>query len=154
MLLVWLLDGSPFTWWVGRANERHSYWGGSGPGIQKCSCGIEHNCTDPKYYCNCDADLRSWWVDRFFFFNFFYPRCLLTSSCSSHSASSSISSFSPTTLQKCRGHVVFILLPEFCVSSLLQLSSALIGETKAESYFWPLVGPGTGVAACPSLTRL
>ncbi|XP_047444434.1 contactin-associated protein-like 2b isoform X2 [Mugil cephalus] len=55
--------GAPFTWWVGRANERHSYWGGSGPGIQKCSCGIEHNCTDPKYYCNCDADLPSWRED-------------------------------------------------------------------------------------------
>ncbi|KAM3605215.1 uncharacterized protein V6R79_022304 [Siganus canaliculatus] len=55
--------GSPFTWWVGRANERHSYWGGSGPGIQKCSCGIEHNCTDPKYDCNCDADLYTWKED-------------------------------------------------------------------------------------------
>ncbi|XP_040027121.2 contactin-associated protein-like 2b [Gasterosteus aculeatus] len=56
-------DGVPFTWWVGRSNERHSYWGGSGPGIQKCSCGIEHNCTNPKHYCNCDADLRSWRED-------------------------------------------------------------------------------------------
>uniref|UniRef100_A0A4W6C390 Contactin associated protein 2b n=1 Tax=Lates calcarifer TaxID=8187 RepID=A0A4W6C390_LATCA len=56
-------NGVPFTWWVGRANERHSYWGGSGPGIQKCSCGIEHNCTDPKHYCNCDADLRTWKED-------------------------------------------------------------------------------------------
>uniref|UniRef100_A0AAQ5YB58 Contactin associated protein like 2b n=1 Tax=Amphiprion ocellaris TaxID=80972 RepID=A0AAQ5YB58_AMPOC len=56
-------DGNPFTWWVGRANERHFYWGGSGPGIQKCSCGIEHNCTDPKHYCNCDADLRTWRED-------------------------------------------------------------------------------------------
>ncbi|XP_033975452.1 contactin-associated protein-like 2 [Trematomus bernacchii] len=56
-------DGAPYTWWVGRANERHSYWGGSGPGIQKCSCGIEHNCTDAKHYCNCDADLRSWRED-------------------------------------------------------------------------------------------
>lgn len=58
--VVLLSAGVPFTWWVGRANERHSYWGGSGPGIQKCSCGIEHNCTDPKHYCNCDADLRAW----------------------------------------------------------------------------------------------
>ncbi|XP_041847532.1 contactin-associated protein-like 2b [Melanotaenia boesemani] len=56
-------DGVPFTWWVGRANERHSYWGGSGPGIQKCACGIDHNCTDPKRFCNCDADLRSWKED-------------------------------------------------------------------------------------------
>uniref|UniRef100_A0A668AVZ0 Contactin associated protein 2 n=1 Tax=Myripristis murdjan TaxID=586833 RepID=A0A668AVZ0_9TELE len=56
-------DGVPFTWWVGRANEKHSYWGGSGPGIQKCSCGIERNCTNPKHYCNCDADQRQWRED-------------------------------------------------------------------------------------------
>uniref|UniRef100_A0A8C1TKS9 Contactin associated protein like 2b n=1 Tax=Cyprinus carpio TaxID=7962 RepID=A0A8C1TKS9_CYPCA len=43
-------DGSPSTWWVGRGNEKHFYWGGSGPGVQKCACGIERNCTDPRYY--------------------------------------------------------------------------------------------------------
>ncbi|KAJ8406915.1 hypothetical protein AAFF_G00291910 [Aldrovandia affinis] len=53
-------DGTPYTWWVGRGNEKHFYWGGSGPGIQKCACGIERNCTDPKYYCNCDADHKQW----------------------------------------------------------------------------------------------
>uniref|UniRef100_A0A3Q2DGF4 Contactin associated protein 2b n=1 Tax=Cyprinodon variegatus TaxID=28743 RepID=A0A3Q2DGF4_CYPVA len=52
--------GAPFTWWVGRDNKRHFYWGGSGPGIQKCACGIGNNCTDAKHHCNCDADLRSW----------------------------------------------------------------------------------------------
>ncbi|XP_078233557.1 contactin-associated protein-like 2 isoform X2 [Pogona vitticeps] len=51
-------DGNPYTWWIGRANEKHYYWGGSGPGIQKCACGIERNCTDPRYYCNCDADSK------------------------------------------------------------------------------------------------
>ncbi|XP_026537710.1 contactin-associated protein-like 2 [Notechis scutatus] len=51
-------DGNPYTWWVGRANEKQSYWGGSGPGIQKCACGIERNCTDSKYNCNCDADSK------------------------------------------------------------------------------------------------
>uniref|UniRef100_A0AAY4AMQ7 Contactin associated protein like 2b n=1 Tax=Denticeps clupeoides TaxID=299321 RepID=A0AAY4AMQ7_9TELE len=51
-------EGSPYTWWVGRGNEKHFYWGGSGPGVQKCACGIERNCTDPKYFCNCDADQR------------------------------------------------------------------------------------------------
>uniref|UniRef100_A0AAR2LAJ4 Contactin associated protein 2 n=1 Tax=Pygocentrus nattereri TaxID=42514 RepID=A0AAR2LAJ4_PYGNA len=56
-------DGSPYTWWVGRGNEKHFYWGGSGPGIQKCACGIERNCTDPNYYCNCDADQRQWRED-------------------------------------------------------------------------------------------
>ncbi|XP_039380015.1 contactin-associated protein-like 2 [Mauremys reevesii] len=56
-------DGNPYTWWVGKANEKHYYWGGSGPGIQKCACGIERNCTDPKYYCNCDADAKQWRKD-------------------------------------------------------------------------------------------
>uniref|UniRef100_A0A8C2Y7M1 Contactin associated protein 2 n=1 Tax=Coturnix japonica TaxID=93934 RepID=A0A8C2Y7M1_COTJA len=56
-------EGNPYTWWVGKANEKHYYWGGSGPGIQKCACGIERNCTDPKYYCNCDADYKQWKKD-------------------------------------------------------------------------------------------
>ncbi|XP_030623394.1 contactin-associated protein-like 2a [Chanos chanos] len=56
-------EGTPYTWWVGRGNEKHFYWGGSGPGIQKCACGIERNCTDPKYYCNCDADHKQWRED-------------------------------------------------------------------------------------------
>uniref|UniRef100_A0A8C7ZEV1 Contactin associated protein 2 n=1 Tax=Oryzias sinensis TaxID=183150 RepID=A0A8C7ZEV1_9TELE len=56
-------DGTPFTWWVGRGSEKHLYWGGSGPGIKKCACGIDRNCTDPKYDCNCDADSRQWRED-------------------------------------------------------------------------------------------
>ncbi|MCJ8745204.1 hypothetical protein PDJAM_G00127740 [Pangasius djambal] len=56
-------DGPPYTWWVGHGNEKHFYWGGSGPGIQKCACGIERNCTDANYYCNCDADQRQWSED-------------------------------------------------------------------------------------------
>ncbi|KAG7236987.1 hypothetical protein INR49_032918 [Caranx melampygus] len=56
-------NGTPYTWWVGRGSEKHFYWGGSGPGIQKCACGIDRNCTDPKYDCNCDADLAQWRED-------------------------------------------------------------------------------------------
>ncbi|XP_029003188.1 contactin-associated protein-like 2a isoform X1 [Betta splendens] len=56
-------DGTPYTWWVGRGSEKHLYWGGSGPGIQKCACGIDRNCTDPKYDCNCDADHSQWRED-------------------------------------------------------------------------------------------
>ncbi|MBN3305013.1 CNTP2 protein, partial [Amia calva] len=56
-------DGVPYSWWVGKGNEKHFYWGGSSPGIQKCACGIERNCTDPKYYCNCDADQKQWRED-------------------------------------------------------------------------------------------
>ncbi|TTC44339.1 Contactin-associated protein-like 5 [Bagarius yarrelli] len=58
-----MTDGPPYTWWVGRGNEKHFYWGGSAPGIQKCACGIERNCTDPNFYCNCDADKRHWRED-------------------------------------------------------------------------------------------
>ncbi|XP_028288849.1 contactin-associated protein-like 2a [Parambassis ranga] len=56
-------DGTPYTWWVGRGSEKHFYWGGSTPGIQKCACGIDRNCTDPKYDCNCDADSKQWRED-------------------------------------------------------------------------------------------
>ncbi|XP_071775614.1 contactin-associated protein-like 2a [Centroberyx gerrardi] len=56
-------EGTPYTWWVGRGSEKHFYWGGSGPGIQKCACGIDRNCTDPKYDCNCDADHKLWRED-------------------------------------------------------------------------------------------
>uniref|UniRef100_A0A8C2ZTJ6 Contactin associated protein 2 n=1 Tax=Cyclopterus lumpus TaxID=8103 RepID=A0A8C2ZTJ6_CYCLU len=56
-------DGTPYTWWLGRGSEKHFYWGGSGPGIQKCACGIDRNCTDPKYDCNCDADHKQWRED-------------------------------------------------------------------------------------------
>ncbi|GAA6086603.1 contactin-associated protein-like 2 [Tachysurus ichikawai] len=55
--------GTPYTWWVGRGSEKHFYWGGSAPGVQKCSCGIEHNCIDPKHHCNCDADQKQWRED-------------------------------------------------------------------------------------------
>uniref|UniRef100_UPI00398F87E7 contactin-associated protein 1 n=1 Tax=Pristiophorus japonicus TaxID=55135 RepID=UPI00398F87E7 len=57
-------SGLPFAWWLGRGSEKHFYWGGASPGIQGCSCGMERACTDPKYYCNCDADYRLWKSDR------------------------------------------------------------------------------------------
>ncbi|KAM6971669.1 contactin-associated protein-like 2 [Tautogolabrus adspersus] len=56
-------DGTPYTWWVGRGSEKHFYWGGSVPGVQKCACGIDRNCTDQKYDCNCDADHKQWRED-------------------------------------------------------------------------------------------
>ncbi|NP_001041338.2 contactin-associated protein like 5-2 precursor [Rattus norvegicus] len=53
-------DGAPFTWWIGRSNEKHHYWGGSVPGIQKCGCGLEQSCLDIGHFCNCDADTDEW----------------------------------------------------------------------------------------------
>ncbi|KAM3854177.1 contactin-associated protein-like 5 [Vipera latastei] len=56
-------NGIPFVWWVGRANEKHPYWGGSIPGIQQCACGLEESCVDLRYFCNCDADREEWTND-------------------------------------------------------------------------------------------
>ncbi|XP_057354459.1 contactin-associated protein-like 4 isoform X3 [Manis pentadactyla] len=59
----YLGDGTPVSWWVGRANETHTYWGGSLPDAQKCACGLEGNCLDSQYHCNCDADRNEWTSD-------------------------------------------------------------------------------------------
>ncbi|KAM8934053.1 contactin-associated protein-like 5 [Pelodytes ibericus] len=56
-------NGAPFTWWVGRGNQRHTYWGGSVPGDQKCACGLEESCIDMRHFCNCDADRYEWTND-------------------------------------------------------------------------------------------
>ncbi|XP_063468484.1 contactin-associated protein-like 4 isoform X5 [Symphalangus syndactylus] len=56
-------DGTPLSWWVGRTNETQTYWGGSSPDLQKCACGLEGNCIDSQYYCNCDADRNEWTND-------------------------------------------------------------------------------------------
>ncbi|XP_057567731.1 contactin-associated protein-like 4 isoform X4 [Hippopotamus amphibius kiboko] len=61
--LVNMEDGTPLSWWVGRTNETQTYWGGSLPDPQKCTCGLEGNCIDPQYYCNCDADRSEWTND-------------------------------------------------------------------------------------------
>ncbi|XP_059345135.1 contactin-associated protein 1 [Ammospiza nelsoni] len=57
-------SGLPFSFWMGRNDERHYYWGGSSPGIQRCACGLDKNCADPQYFCNCDADHAIWRTDK------------------------------------------------------------------------------------------
>ncbi|NP_001389146.1 contactin associated protein family member 3 precursor [Rattus norvegicus] len=56
-------DGTSLSWWVGRTNETYTYWGGSLPDPQKCTCGLEGNCIDSQYHCNCDADRNEWTSD-------------------------------------------------------------------------------------------
>ncbi|NWV08240.1 CNTP4 protein, partial [Ptilonorhynchus violaceus] len=56
-------DGMPLSWWIGRTNETHTYWGGSLPAVQKCACGVEGSCIDSQHYCNCDADRDEWTND-------------------------------------------------------------------------------------------
>ncbi|RXN29086.1 contactin-associated -like 5 [Labeo rohita] len=55
-----ITDGTPLSWWVDRRGEKRTYWGGFQPGVQQCSCGLEENCADMNYFCNCDADRVSW----------------------------------------------------------------------------------------------
>ncbi|XP_074117718.1 contactin-associated protein 1 isoform X3 [Sminthopsis crassicaudata] len=56
--------GYPFSFWIGRNEEQHFYWGGSQPGIQRCACGLDKSCVDPTLYCNCDADEPQWRTDK------------------------------------------------------------------------------------------
>ncbi|XP_058389377.1 contactin-associated protein-like 4 isoform X1 [Diceros bicornis minor] len=56
-------DGTPLSWWVGRANEMHTYWGGSLPDAQKCPCGVVGTCINSRYHCNCDAGWDEWTND-------------------------------------------------------------------------------------------
>eukprot|EP00062_Callorhinchus_milii_P011424 gi/632957583/ref/XP_007894557.1/ PREDICTED: contactin-associated protein-like 5 [Callorhinchus milii] len=55
--------GTPFTWWIGRTNEKQTYWGGARPGVRQCACGLEGNCADAKHLCNCDAGGETWTSD-------------------------------------------------------------------------------------------
>ncbi|XP_069490520.1 contactin-associated protein 1 [Ambystoma mexicanum] len=57
-------SGLPFSFWMGRRNERHFYWGGASPGVQRCACGMEKNCADPQLFCNCDTEHLLWRYDK------------------------------------------------------------------------------------------
>uniref|UniRef100_A0A8C8R524 Contactin associated protein 1 n=1 Tax=Pelusios castaneus TaxID=367368 RepID=A0A8C8R524_9SAUR len=57
-------SGLPFSFWMGRHAQRHYYWGGSPPGVQRCACGMDKSCADPKHFCNCDADYAQWRTDK------------------------------------------------------------------------------------------
>eukprot|EP00062_Callorhinchus_milii_P026755 gi/632989238/ref/XP_007883542.1/ PREDICTED: contactin-associated protein-like 5 [Callorhinchus milii] len=55
-----LSGDTPLTWWIGRTNEKQTYWGGATPGSQECGCGLDGSCLDPQRGCNCDADRDQW----------------------------------------------------------------------------------------------
>uniref|UniRef100_A0A8C1QDI3 Contactin associated protein-like 5b n=1 Tax=Cyprinus carpio TaxID=7962 RepID=A0A8C1QDI3_CYPCA len=56
-------DGTPLSWWLDRAGERRTYWGGFLPGVQQCACSLDENCIDMNHFCNCDADRSSWYEE-------------------------------------------------------------------------------------------
>uniref|UniRef100_A0AAY4AZZ4 Contactin-associated protein-like 5 n=1 Tax=Denticeps clupeoides TaxID=299321 RepID=A0AAY4AZZ4_9TELE len=55
-------DGTPLSWWRDRGGEKRTYWSGSLPGVQQCSCSLEENCLDMSYFCNCDSDQDTWYT--------------------------------------------------------------------------------------------
>uniref|UniRef100_A0A671NFQ0 Contactin associated protein-like 5b n=1 Tax=Sinocyclocheilus anshuiensis TaxID=1608454 RepID=A0A671NFQ0_9TELE len=55
--------GTPLSWWLDRAGERRTYWGGFLPGVQQCACSLDENCIDMNHFCNCDADRSSWYEE-------------------------------------------------------------------------------------------
>uniref|UniRef100_A0A3B3UN27 Contactin-associated protein-like 4 n=1 Tax=Poecilia latipinna TaxID=48699 RepID=A0A3B3UN27_9TELE len=59
------LDGTPFSWWVGgpASGQIHNFWGEALPGSRQCACGLQDNCLDSSFYCNCDADYDLWTED-------------------------------------------------------------------------------------------
>ncbi|XP_077993034.1 contactin-associated protein-like 2 isoform X2 [Glandiceps talaboti] len=56
-------SGDPYGWWVGRTNDKMTYWGGAGPGTRKCQCGIEETCREVTKWCNCDSAATVWETD-------------------------------------------------------------------------------------------
>uniref|UniRef100_A0A3B5LFI3 Uncharacterized protein n=1 Tax=Xiphophorus couchianus TaxID=32473 RepID=A0A3B5LFI3_9TELE len=61
------LDGTPFSWWVGgpASGQIQNFWGRALPGSQQCACGLQDNCLDSSFHCNCDADYDLWYAELF-----------------------------------------------------------------------------------------
>ena len=53
-----------FAWWVSRKDEAMRYWGGSASSnTNKCACGLNGACANPRFGCNCDANDGVWRED-------------------------------------------------------------------------------------------
>ncbi|KAI5146399.1 Contactin-Associated Protein-Like 5 [Manis pentadactyla] len=63
MILSPILDGVPFSWWVGRSGERHPSWTGAPTGAQQCGCGLDQSCLDVGHFCSCGSDKDGWTND-------------------------------------------------------------------------------------------
>ena len=58
-----LLNGSIFSWWVSRDDEKMKYLGGVNSVPFKCACGLNNTCADSSYGCNCDKNDWNWRED-------------------------------------------------------------------------------------------
>ena len=62
-------DGIDFAYWLNRAHQEMSHWGGARPGQkQTCACynTSPRSCADQRLKCNCDKDDRTWRADEGF----------------------------------------------------------------------------------------
>ena len=58
--------GTDFAYWLNRAHQKMSHWGGARPGqTQTCACynTSPRSCADQRYKCNCDINDSAWRVD-------------------------------------------------------------------------------------------
>ena len=51
------LNNKPQSWWRDRNGAKHFFWAGAKTNNRShtCQCGIDGDCVDPSYKCNCDA---------------------------------------------------------------------------------------------------
>ena len=58
--------GTDYAYWLNRAKQKMSYWGGARPGQrQTCACynASPRSCADQRYKCNCDINDNAWRAD-------------------------------------------------------------------------------------------
>lgn len=48
-------NGVAQAWWNDRNSVAQYFWSGSNNNSHTCQCGIDNNCVEPFYLCNCDS---------------------------------------------------------------------------------------------------
>jgi len=48
-------NGVQESWWNDRNNVPRYFWSGVNTNQHTCQCGIDKNCVDPSFKCNCDS---------------------------------------------------------------------------------------------------
>lgn len=56
-------NGVPYSWWEDVNEISRYFWSGNDPNIHTCQCGIEQNCLDNQFRCNCDSNQQKTLID-------------------------------------------------------------------------------------------
>ena len=59
-----LSPASPVLWGGAGAKTVTDHWPGAPAGSNKCACGVNGTCADPKLPCNCDIGDKTWREDK------------------------------------------------------------------------------------------